>query len=79
MRDHCAQCLSELPDRLGYSTPTDEVLCGPCYFALWGPKGHRELTKRSEERRPESRRPRPGKPIWLPGPSGELDPRGKRP
>ena len=42
MRQHCAQCLSEVPAD-GRKTPTGETLCGPCYSALWGPKASEEL------------------------------------
>jgi hypothetical protein len=42
MRQHCAQCLTEL---LADSrrTPTGETLCGPCFSALWGPQASEEL------------------------------------
>ena len=36
---HCAQCLSEVFTS-GHETPTGEILCGPCYFALWGPRAN---------------------------------------
>lgn len=36
MRQHCAQCLSEVLAN-GRQAPTGELLCGPCYSALWGP------------------------------------------
>jgi hypothetical protein len=36
VRQHCAQCLSEVLAS-GHDTPTGEILCSPCYFALWGP------------------------------------------
>jgi hypothetical protein len=76
VRERCAQCLSVIEaDDLSYETPRDEILCGPCYFALWGPKGHRVLAGRSERRRPRSRRPERGPSIWIPGPTGEVDPR----
>jgi hypothetical protein len=74
MTDRCAQCLSVLPERLGYRSPQGHSLCGPCYFALWGPKGADQLTPMSEGHRPQSRRPRRGRPIWMPGPTGDLDP-----
>jgi hypothetical protein len=42
MRQHCAQCLTEvLAD--GRQTPTGELLCSPCYAALWGPGATDEL------------------------------------
>jgi hypothetical protein len=41
MRQHCAQCLTEV-FASGHETPTGETLCSPCYFALWGP-GSAEL------------------------------------
>jgi recombinational DNA repair protein (RecF pathway) len=42
MRHHCAQCLTEVLAR-GRRTPTGELLCGPCYSALWGPSASEEL------------------------------------
>lgn len=42
MRQHCAQCLTELLADRG-QTPTGETLCGPCYSALWGPGSTDEL------------------------------------
>jgi hypothetical protein len=72
--EHCAQCLTVVEEHLGYETPRGEILCGPCYFALWGPNGHRALPKPTEEHRPVSLRPRRGRTIWIPGPTGELDP-----
>ncbi|HEY6638593.1 MAG TPA: hypothetical protein VIZ61_12995 [Solirubrobacterales bacterium] len=42
MRQHCAQCLTEvLAD--GRQTPAGELLCAPCYTALWGPQASEEL------------------------------------
>jgi recombinational DNA repair protein (RecF pathway) len=42
MRHHCAQCLTEvLTD--GRQAPSGELLCSPCYAALWGPKATEEL------------------------------------
>ncbi|UJA21117.1 hypothetical protein HJD18_13445 [Thermoleophilia bacterium SCSIO 60948] len=70
---HCAQCLAPVGDRLGYETPSEEILCGPCYFALWGPRGRNALSERARERRPASRRPRLGS-VRQPGPTGEPDP-----
>jgi len=95
MREHCAQCLTVVDERLSYETPRGEILCGPCYFALWGPRDRvgrdgpagrdgpdnpvgRRLASESQRRRPRSRRPKRGRPIWIPGPSGELDPRLRR-
>jgi hypothetical protein len=42
MRQHCAQCLSEVFVD-GRQTPTGELLCTPCYSALWGPSASEEL------------------------------------
>jgi hypothetical protein len=75
MRLRCTQCLSEVHDRTGYRSPNGEELCGPCYFALWGPKGRHALAEEAEARRPASRRPPKGRTIWIPGPTGETDPR----
>lgn len=61
---------------MGFTSPTGDLLCGPCYFALWGPK-ERRMSSETERHRPESRRPKRGRPIWIPGPTGELDPRAR--
>jgi hypothetical protein len=74
MRLRCTQCLSEIPGRIGYETPNGEALCGPCYFALWGPKGSRTVSAQTEVARPRSRRPRRLRTFWIPGPTGETDP-----
>jgi hypothetical protein len=37
MRQHCAQCLTEVL-ATGRQAPTGELLCAPCHSALWGPK-----------------------------------------
>jgi hypothetical protein len=74
MRLRCTQCLSEITERVGFETPGGEALCGPCYFALWGPKGSRTLSAESETARPRSRRPRTLRTFWMPGPTGETDP-----
>jgi hypothetical protein len=42
MRQHCAQCLSEVLSD-GRQAPTGETLCRPCYSALWGPNASEEL------------------------------------
>jgi recombinational DNA repair protein (RecF pathway) len=42
MRHHCAQCLTEVLAN-GRQTPTGELLCSPCYSALWGPSATEEL------------------------------------
>jgi hypothetical protein len=75
MQLRCTQCLDEIHDRTGYESPTGEELCGPCYFALWGPKGRHALSQPSETRRPHSLRPAKGRTRWIPGPTGETDPR----
>ncbi len=71
----CTQCLAEVGDRVGFETPSGEALCGPCYFALWGPQGRYELGAATEAARPSSRRPRRRRTVWIPGPTGETDPR----
>lgn len=58
---------------LGFETPQGDVLCGPCYFTLWGPRGAKDVDPGNEGRRPESRRPETIGPFWTPGPLGELD------
>ena len=42
MRQHCAQCLSEVLAN-GRVAPTGEMLCFSCYSALWGPQASEEL------------------------------------
>ena len=42
MREHCYQCLTEVA-ATRRRTPTGELLCGPCYSALWGPQASEEL------------------------------------
>jgi hypothetical protein len=37
VRQHCAQCLTEILAN-GEQTPAGETLCGSCFSALWGPK-----------------------------------------
>ena len=71
----CEHCLRAVPDELGFENHRGDVLCGPCYFVLWGPKGQRAMSAESDRRRPGTRRSLPGRTIWIPGPTGELDPR----
>ncbi len=74
MKLRCTQCLSEVGDGLGYESPGGHALCGPCYFALWGPRGRKAYAAATENGRPRSRRPkRLGKTFWIPGPTGETD------
>ncbi len=75
MRQHCAQCLTEVFSS-GYDTPTGETLCGPCYFALWGPRVNGNRLAHSEHHRPRSRRRQTNRarPIWIPGPTRFLEP-----
>ena len=61
--------------RLGYRSLAGEVLCGPCYFGAWEPRGNAKLSTLSERLRPDPRRPPKGKTVWIPGPTAELDPR----
>jgi hypothetical protein len=42
MRQHCSQCLAEVFAN-GRQTPTGDLLCAPCYSALWGPQATEEL------------------------------------
>ncbi|MFN8150747.1 MAG: hypothetical protein U0R24_06420 [Solirubrobacterales bacterium] len=71
----CTQCLQVVGDGLGYEAPGGHALCGPCYFALWGPAGRSTFAAATERNRPFSRRPkRRGKTFWIPGPTGETDP-----
>ncbi len=74
MSARCGQCLAEIEENLGYETTRGDLLCGPCYFALWGPRGAHAVSRATDTQRPSSTRPKRGRPIWMPGPSGELDP-----
>jgi hypothetical protein len=67
------QCLTDVGEYSGWETTSGKVLCSPCYFALWGPKGSRAIDRGIENERPVSRRPPRGNPIWVPGPTGDLD------
>jgi hypothetical protein len=42
MRQHCVQCLAEVLAE-ARQAPTGELLCYPCYSALWGPQASEEL------------------------------------
>ena len=42
MRQHCAQCLTEVFAN-AHQTPTGDTLCTSCYSALWGPDATEEL------------------------------------
>ena len=71
VRQNCAQCLTEVLAG-GYDTPTGETLCGPCYFALWGPRANGDrLASTTERRRPRSRRPAKPKTHWI-GPTFDV-------
>ena len=57
MRQHCTQCLSEILAG-GQQTPTGEMLCSPCYSALWGPQATDEFRVMVEQHsRPMNGRP----------------------
>ena len=43
VRQHCAQCLTEVYATAAQASPTGETLCGPCHSALWGPKATDEF------------------------------------
>lgn len=75
MASQCAQCMRPVHPGLGYTAHTTELLCGPCYFALWRPRDGTDLGPVSEPRRPESRRPERPPTTWITGPTAELDPR----
>jgi len=65
--------MGPMGDDLGFESPQGEILCGPCYFTLWGPRAAQRLDPMSEDRRPGSRRPDTIGPFWTPGPLGDLD------
>lgn len=73
----CSHCLQAVAADLGVENSLGEVLCGSCYFALWGPRAKTRLRTLSEALRPQPRRPQSARPIWIPGPAGELDPEAK--
>lgn len=63
MRERCARCLTPLIG-FGRETPKHEILCGPCYAAIWGSNGHGELVPTGDRReRGTARRTR----RWLKG------------
>jgi hypothetical protein len=66
----CSHCLRPVPADLGVENSAGEVLCGACYFVLWGPKAKSSSGPLTEARRPQPRRDERGKPIWIPGPTG---------
>lgn len=78
MIHRCVQCLQVVDEERGYESPRGDLLCGSCYFALWGPRGASRFSRETEARRPRSTAPPKGRPIWLPGPTGELDPEARR-
>ena len=58
MREHCAQCLTVLPKGGNrYVAPSDDILCAPCYYALWGRNGLRTRQNGNGA----------AKPAWLKG------------
>jgi hypothetical protein len=73
MRDFCAQGLTGLTPELGHETPRGEQLCGPCYFAPWGPTGsvYSAIDRSSS---PRIAAPAPARPSLIRGLSGELGP-----
>jgi hypothetical protein len=54
MKEHCAQCLTSLPPGASHEAPRGDLLCAPCYFALWGPTGL--LTRKNGRPQPAMRR-----------------------
>jgi hypothetical protein len=63
----CTHCLRAVPADLGYENSVGEVLCGPCYFVLWGPRARSRSNAETEAKRLASRRDEKGRPIWVPG------------
>ncbi len=58
VRQHCAQCLTEVYASTAQPSPTGETLCGPCHSALWGPKATDEFRVMVEQHsRPMNGRP----------------------
>jgi hypothetical protein len=56
MREHCAQCLSPLVG-FGRETPKHEIVCGPCFAAIWGGNGNGQLAPTSGRRERGNARP----------------------
>jgi len=54
MSEYCAQCLTKIRAD-GRDTPWGEILCGPCYIALWGPQAEGTLPAAREAFRTSSR------------------------
>ncbi len=48
VKEQCAKCGTEVRERLGFESPTNEALCGSCYFAVWGPSGAAEIARAAE-------------------------------
>jgi hypothetical protein len=48
VRERCTQCDSDVREGNGYEGPMGEQLCGPCYFAVWGPTGAAEISRAVE-------------------------------
>jgi hypothetical protein len=88
VRQHCAQCLSEvLTD--GQQAPNGEILCLACYSALWGPRqngdrlasngnGRNGNRRNGNGRRGLLKRSRghkqgSGRAVWLVGPTFETE------
>ncbi len=67
--DLCSHCLSVVPEDLGVENSLGDVLCGACYFVLWGPKAISRSSRVTKTTRPRSRRAHHGAPIWMPGPT----------
>ena len=70
VRQHCAQCLSEILAN-GHRTPTGETLCAGCYSALWGPRQNGDRLA-SDGRQLRRRRHRGPRSHWL-GPTFERE------
>jgi hypothetical protein len=62
MSDRCPNCSADLGDRRGLETPTGEILCGSCYFAIWGMSGAAEIAQAAEALAPAP--PQAGRP-WF--------------
>jgi hypothetical protein len=71
VRQHCAQCLTEVFTR-GYQTPKGETLCGSCYSALWGPRTNGNRVASAVH--PPVQRAMGGRPIQIKGPARFLEP-----
>ncbi len=70
----CAQCQGDMQRSRAHSTPGGELLCGPCFLYLYGPRRQRSRPMVGV-RTATPRRPTPIRPVWLtPSPTADASP-----